>query len=258
MGFGSARKWEDHRFPKNREYHGLLHLPANLSLEVSSETEADTSVQKLHRVLRTQLGSHCFTARHVLALTSSQVEDFAWEATTRAGRVHDLAQTLFQTAPEDGFKKSGLVILACPQNVLMPTSTISIVTPSFNQGMFIERTVRSVLGQGYPKLEYVVMDGGSTDNTLNLSDRLKNLMGYLGSIENQEQNGRLKWHRKTQVHFGLIADERSQICRLVLIKQREYKDSPTGFENRFEQEPREGTEITDYSDSARYVTPAFC
>lgn len=54
-----------------------------------------------------------FTARHVLALTSSQVEDFAWEAMTRAGRVHDLAQTLFQTAPEDGFKKSGLVILAC-------------------------------------------------------------------------------------------------------------------------------------------------
>jgi hypothetical protein len=54
-----------------------------------------------------------FTPRHVLGLTPSQVEDFAWEATTRAERVHDLVQTLFQTAPENGFKKSGLVILTC-------------------------------------------------------------------------------------------------------------------------------------------------
>jgi hypothetical protein len=54
-----------------------------------------------------------FTPHHVLGLTPSQVEDFAWEATTRAERVHDLAQTLFQTAPENGFKKGGLVILAC-------------------------------------------------------------------------------------------------------------------------------------------------
>jgi hypothetical protein len=54
-----------------------------------------------------------FTHRHVLGLTPSQVEDFAGEATTRARRFHDLAQTLFQTGPENGFKKSCLVILAC-------------------------------------------------------------------------------------------------------------------------------------------------
>jgi glycosyltransferase involved in cell wall biosynthesis len=69
----------------------------------------------------------------------------------------------------------------------MGAPTISIVTPSFNQGAFIERTVRSVLGQGYPRLQYVVIDGGSTDSTLEILQPYLRYFHYFHSGPDQGQ-----------------------------------------------------------------------
>lgn len=55
---------------------------------------------------------------------------------------------------------------------------ISVVTPSYNQGQYIEETIDSVLSQGIAKLEYIIMDGGSTDNTVDILRKYDKHISY--------------------------------------------------------------------------------
>ena len=65
--------------------------------------------------------------------------------------------------------------------------SVSIVTPSFNQGRFLERTIRSVLAQQYPNLEYIIQDGGSTDNTMQIVDAYRPHLKHAASGEDSGQ-----------------------------------------------------------------------
>jgi glycosyltransferase involved in cell wall biosynthesis len=64
---------------------------------------------------------------------------------------------------------------------------VSLVTPSYNQGQFVERTVRSVLFQDYPNIEYIFMDGGSTDGTMAAVAPYLHRFGYWCSKRDEGQ-----------------------------------------------------------------------
>ncbi|HNB52245.1 MAG TPA: glycosyltransferase family 2 protein [Anaerolineales bacterium] len=80
-----------------------------------------------------------------------------------------------------------------------PWPRISIVTPSFNHGQYIEETIRSVLLQGYPNLEYIIVDGGSSDGTVEIIKKYEPWLTYWESEKDRGQSHAINkgWARAT-------------------------------------------------------------
>lgn len=73
------------------------------------------------------------------------------------------------------------------QNKLI-SPKISIVTPSYNQGVFLEQTIDSVLSQGYENLEYIIIDGGSNDKSVEIIKKYEKHLAYWVSEKDKGQS----------------------------------------------------------------------
>jgi glycosyltransferase involved in cell wall biosynthesis len=69
-----------------------------------------------------------------------------------------------------------------------PWPKVTIVTPSYNQARYLEETIRSVLLQGYPHLEYIIMDGGSTDGSVEIIEKHAPWLAYWGNTPDRGQS----------------------------------------------------------------------
>jgi glycosyltransferase involved in cell wall biosynthesis len=123
----------------------------------SAEEIADRIEQLMDKDLRAEL----------TAKGEQRARDFSWKIS--AEKLCEIMRSLV-AAHEDRKKKN--------------RPLVSIVTPSYNQGEFIEETILSVLNQTYDNIEYIVMDGGSKDNTVDILKKYSDKITWVSEKDN--------------------------------------------------------------------------
>lgn len=102
---------------------------------------------------------------------------------------------------------------------------ITVITPSFNQAEFLERTILSVIGQNYPNLEYFVIDGGSTDGSLEIIKKYEHAMTWWLSELDAGQTDAINkgiaratgewigWQNSDDVYIGNVFEQMAELIR---------------------------------------------
>jgi glycosyltransferase involved in cell wall biosynthesis len=111
---------------------------------------------------------------------------------------------------------------------LIPRPLVSIVTPSYNQAPFLEETIRSVLEQDYEPIEYVVVDDGSTDGSVEIVRRFEDRLAWWTRQENAGQVAALNrgFARTTGAHMGFLNSDDTLLPGAVTAMMAELEADP--------------------------------
>jgi glycosyltransferase involved in cell wall biosynthesis len=103
---------------------------------------------------------------------------------------------------------------------------ITIITPSYNQGQYIEETIRSVLLQGYPHLEYIIIDGGSSDNTVDIIKKYESWITYWVSERDEGQSDAINkgLERATGEVFNWLNSDDYYLANALLTVGKAFRD----------------------------------
>lgn len=154
--------------------------------------EGETNVGRWSRILRIFKQHSLSEANRIRKRPRFALRFFPWSSGARIRK--NLGRRLFKLRYDEPYACVLPVSYFSPMRLNAPPS-IAIVTPNLNQGKFIGRTLRSVLDQNYPALEYVVQDGCSRDNSLEV---IRQYESHLASWESVRDKG-----QSQAINFGL-------------------------------------------------------